>query len=348
MLVDSNGENIMRGKKLLKLSFCCLVGTFIFAKSSVDASTATYTSGKAVAGISIVLEDYVSRSSKLIGVEYNSTYKNLGIANVKSTLNVRKGPGENYKRVGNLPKDAGCEIIEMGEEGWAKIKSGKVEGYVKASYLITGKEALQRASEVASHVATITASALRLREEPSLLASTLATLPRGEELSVVEIMPGWVHVKIDSDDAYVSSDYVELSYELKKGVTIEELQTGETGLRADMVAFARRYLGGRYVWGGTTLGKGVDCSGYVQAIYKKFGYSIPRVSRSQASSGRTIKASNARPGDLFFYGKGNYINHVGMYIGNGKIIHASNPRSGIKISNAYYRKPVKVVRYIND
>ena len=129
---------------------------------------------------------------------------------------------------------------------------------------------------------------------------------------------------------------------------MEELQTGETGTRAQMVTFAKKHNGGRYVWGGTTLGQGVDCSGFTQAIYRNFGYSIPRVSRSQAASGTSISASNARPGDLFFYGKGSYIDHVGMYIGNGQIIHASNARSGIKISSASYKSPIKVVRYIND
>lgn len=339
----------MKSRKYLRLSLICLVATFIFSKNLVKVSAAPYTSDQAVAGISMVLENYLARVSETIDVEYSSEYKNLGIADVSSSLNVRKGPGESKKKIGNLPKDAGCEIIEMGDDGWAKIKSGKVEGYVKASYLITGEEAERKASEVASLVATVKdARSLRIREEPNLLSCTLALIPEGEELSVVEVMPGWVKIKVDSDDGYVSSDYVDLSYELKKGVTIEELQTGETGVRAQIVSFARRYLGGRYVWGGTSLGRGVDCSGYTQAIYRNFGYSIPRTSRSQAASGRRISASQARPGDLFFYGKGGYINHVGMYIGNGQIIHASNERTGIKISNAYYRSPIKVVRYIND
>lgn len=339
----------MKLKKYLRLSLICLVATFIFSKNLVKVSAEVHTSDQAVAGISMVLENYLTRVSENIDVEYSSEYKNLGIADVSSSLNVRKGPGESEKKIGNLPKDAGCEIIEIDDNGWAKIKSGKVEGYVSSSYLITGEEAERKASEVASLVATVKgATSLRIREEPNLLSSTLALIPEGEELSVVEVMPGWVKIKVDSDDGYVSSDYVDLSYELKKGVTIEELQTGETGVRAQMVSFARRYLGGRYVWGGTSLGRGVDCSGYTQAIYRNFGYSIPRTSRSQAASGRKISASQARPGDLFFYGKGGRINHVGMYIGNGQIIHASNERTGIKISNAYYRSPIRVVRYIND
>ena len=339
----------MKSKKYLKILLICLLATFIFSNHLVKVSAAPHTSDQAVAGISMVLENYLTRISETVDVEYSSEYDNLGIADVTDSLNVRKGPSESGKKIGNLPKDAGCEIIEMVDDGWAKIKSGKVEGYVKASYLIIGEEAETKASEVASLVATVKdATSLRIREEPNLLSSTLALIPEGEELSVVEVMPGWVKIKVDSDDGYVSSDYVELSYELKKGVTIAELQTGETGVRAEIVSFARRYLGGRYVWGGTSLGRGVDCSGYTQAIYRNFGYSIPRTSRSQAASGRNISSSQARPGDLFFYGKGGYINHVGMYIGNGQIIHASNERSGIKISNAYYRSPIRVVRYIND
>ena len=339
----------MRLKKYLKLSLICLVTTFVLSKSVLKVNASHYASGQAVAGISMVLETYLTRASETVDFEYSSNYNNLGIADVTSSLNVRKGPGESEKKIGNLPKDAGCEVIEMVDDGWAKIKSGKLEGYVKASYLITGEEAERKASEVASLVATVKgAKTLRIREEPSLVSSTLALIPEGEELSVVEVMPGWVKIQVDSDDGYVSSDYVDVSYELKKGVTIEEIQTGETGRRSNMVSFARRYLGGRYVWGGTSLGRGVDCSGFTQAIYRNFGYSIPRTSGSQAASGRKISASKARPGDLFFYGKGGRINHVGMYIGNGQIIHASNKRSGIKISNAHYRTPIRVVRYIND
>ncbi len=339
----------MQTKNIKKISAFCLAGTLAISLNVGQAQASPYVSDQGIAGISKVINEYYERVTTELEVDFSEEYTNLAIANVQDRLNIRKEPGANKEKVGTLQKDGACEILETVEDGWVKIKSGRVTGYVDSAYLITGEEAEAKAKEVSSLVATVTGTAtLRVRESDSLLSDTLALVGEGEELEVIKVLPAWIEVKIDSDEGYVSKEYVDISYQLNKAISVEELRTGETGLRADMVAFARKYLGGRYVWGGTRLGSGVDCSGFTQAIYRNFGYSIPRNSRSQGSAGRSISSSNARPGDLFFYGKGNYINHVGMYIGNGQIIHASNARSGIKISNAYYRTPIKVVRYIND
>ena len=115
-----------------------------------------------------------------------------------------------------------------------------------------------------------------------------------------------------------------------------------------MVAYAMQFLGSPYVYGGTSLTHGTDCSGFTQGIYAHFGYSIPRTSSAQAGATRTISASQAKPGDLFFYGNGSSVSHVAMYIGGGQVIHASSARTGIKISNSNYRTPIKVGRVIND
>src|SRR5699024_1222660 len=105
--------------------------------------------------------------------------------------------------------------------------------------------------------------------------------------------------------------------------------------------------GNPYVWGGTSLTNGTDCSGFTQSVYRNFGISIPRVSRDQANGGRTVSLSNVLPGDLIFYTSGGSINHVALYIGGGQVVHASNPRTGIKISNYTYRQPYKAVSYLN-
>ena len=96
------------------------------------------------------------------------------------------------------------------------------------------------------------------------------------------------------------------------------------------------------------LEKGVDCSGFTMRILGKYGISLPHSSRAQPSYGTKISASEAKPGDLFFYGSGRSISHVAIYIGNGQIVHASNKRDGIKVSNAYYRNPICVARYLPD
>ena len=107
-------------------------------------------------------------------------------------------------------------------------------------------------------------------------------------------------------------------------------------------------VGYPYVWGGTSLTRGADCSGFVMSVFANYGISLPHSSGAQSNCGTKISASEAQPGDLFFYGNGSRINHVAIYIGNGQVVHASSPKSGIKISGAYYRTPVKVVRVINN
>ena len=117
--------------------------------------------------------------------------------------------------------------------------------------------------------------------------------------------------------------------------------------RSAIIAYAEQFLGNPYVYGGTSLTNGTDCSGFTMQIYEHFGIDIGRSSRDQAANGRTISQSEMKPGDLLFYASGDYINHVTMYIGNGKVIHASSSRTGIIESPADYRTPCKVVSFLN-
>ncbi len=277
-------------------------------------------------------------------------YTNLGIAHVDNYLNVRETPGEDGKLIGKMNKNAGCEIL--GVEGeWTKIKSGKVEGYVKSEYLYTGEEAKQVAAEAITLMATVTnTQSLRVRTGPSMDSSTVDLIPLGEKLEVLEDMGEWVKVTFDSDEGYISAEYVEISEELETAVTITELQYGEgvSDARVSIVEYAKQFLGNPYVWGGTSLTNGADCSGFTMSIYAKYGISLPHSSKAQANCGTRIDPANARPGDLFFYGNGSGINHVAMYIGNGQVIHASTERTGIRISNAYYRTPICVVSLLGN
>lgn len=276
-------------------------------------------------------------------------YVNIGIANVEDNLNIRSEADQSSKLVGKLRKDSACEILEIVGE-WAHITSGEVEGYVKAEYLYTGQEAIDRAFELGQTVARVNTDALYVRMEPSTETDFWTKVPRGEELLVIEEMGDWVKVDIDGEEGYVAAEYVEVTSELKTALTITEALYGEgvTDVRISICEFAKQYVGNRYVWGGTSLTKGADCSGFTLAVYRNFGISLPHSSRAQANCGTKISVSEAKPGDLIFYGSGKGINHVAMYIGNGQVVHASNSRTGIIISNAYYRSPVKAVRIIND
>ena len=276
-------------------------------------------------------------------------YVNLGIAKVDNWLNVREKPAEDAELVGKMPKNAGCEIIEQ-EGEWSHIKSGKVDGWSKTEFLFTGDEARKKAEEVITLMATVTTTTLYVREEPTTESSVITMVPMEEELEVTEDLEGWCKITIDDDEGYISKDYVNLAKKLERAVTMKELRYGQgvSDVRVNMVNYAKQFLGNRYVWGGTSLTKGTDCSGFTMGIYRNFGISLPRVSRAQATVGTKVSVADLRPGDLVFYGKGSYINHVAMYIGAGQIIHASNPRSGIKISNVRYRSPITCRRIIKD
>ena len=276
-------------------------------------------------------------------------YTNLGIAQVDSSLNVREQPDTNSDIVGKMQNDAGCEILEDDGE-WLKIESGQVTGYVKAEYIITGEAAVAKAQEVMKTIATVTTQTLNVRAEMNTDCTKLALMPEGEELEVLNQYDGWVEVDLDGDVGYASTDYVEISQQLPKAQTMTELKYGQgvSDTRVSLVAYATQFVGNPYVWGGTSLTRGADCSGFVLSVYANYGVYLPHSSRAQAGCGTRISASEAQPGDLFFYGSGKGINHVAIYIGNGQIVHASSPSTGIKISNAYYRSPVCVVRVLGN
>jgi uncharacterized protein YgiM (DUF1202 family) len=358
-------------RKLIKLSLVCVAGTFLFTANpktafafedgiagyvyDKDSGNTSYSGAPAAVPLSV-------SDIPVPG------FKDVAIVNVETNLLIRSGAGENYKIIGKLPKDAGCNVLEGNKDGWTKISaetsSGEtLTGYVKSEYLITGSAATQKAKEVGSYVATANTNGLNVRKSPSTDSEVIDQIAKGEELLVIDSKVVtddpqyslWVKVSLDSDEeegsyGYVAKEFVDLSFELTHALSMQEIQygAGVSQKRIVIVNFARDYLGGRYVWGGTSLSRGVDCSGFTQAILRNFGIYIPRTSREQARSGDKISASELKPGDLVFYGSSSYINHVAMYIGNGKVIHASNHRDGIKISNLYYRTPVKCARFIGN
>jgi hypothetical protein len=251
--------------------------------------------------------------------------------------------------VGKLPKNAACEVLDSDGQ-WAHIESGSVEGYVSCDYLLTGIAAKRRAQELASTMAIVNTDSLKVRAEANTDSEVITMVPYGEELEVAEVDGDWVKVYVDDEEAYVSAEYVEISSELATAITMTELLYGQgvSDVRVDLCQYAKEFLGNPYVWGGTSLTNGADCSGFVLSIFKKYGVSLPHSSRAQANCGTTISVSEVQPGDLIFYGKGSTINHVAIYIGNGQVIHASSPKTGIRISNMSYRTPVKAVRILQD
>ena len=277
-------------------------------------------------------------------------YTNLGMSVISSgNLNIRQEASTDSEVVGILTNHNACELLEDAGE-WYKVTSGKVTGYVNKQYLVTGDEAEAIAEQEIKTVATVNTETLNVRAEKSTEAEVLSQVGNSEAFTVNSVADGWVEISVDDSVGYISQDYVTLAQALPTAKTIEQVKYGDgvSDVRASVVSYALQFVGNRYVWGGTSLEKGIDCSGFTMRILGKYGISLPHSSKAQPSYGTKISASEAKPGDLFFYGSGRSISHVAIYIGNGQIVHASNKRDGIKVSNAYYRNPICVTRYLPD
>lgn len=277
-------------------------------------------------------------------------YTNLGMSVISSgNLNIRQEASTDSDVIGILTNHNACELLEDAGE-WYKVTSGKVTGYVNKQYLVTGDEAEAIAEQEIKTVATVNTETLNVRAEKSTEAAVLSQVGNSEAFTVNSVADGWVEISVDDSVGYISQDYVTLAQALPTAKTIEQVKYGDgvSNVRASVVSYALQFVGNRYVWGGTSLEKGIDCSGFTMRILGKYGISLPHSSRAQPSYGTKISASEAKPGDLFFYGSGRSISHVAIYIGNGQIVHASNKRDGIKVSNAYYRNPICVARYLPD
>ncbi len=274
-------------------------------------------------------------------------YENIGIAKVDRYLNIRNKADTKGKIIGKLPNNGGCYIYSVDDNGWAKIKSGSITGYVSTEFLIMGDEVPALAKKVGRLVATVKDGPSRVRVDTNTDCKTLTSVPKDTDLEVKDNSDTtWVQVAVDNEIGYIRRDLVTVSYQLRKAISYSE-STGSS-VRAQMVSYAKQFLGNRYVFGGTSLTRGIDCSAFTMKIYQKFGYNISRTSRTQAAKGRKISVYDVKPGDLVFYENNGYIYHVAMYIGGGQVIHASSPSTGIIISNLSYRSICKAVRFIND
>ena len=161
-----------------------------------------------------------------------------------------------------------------------------MEGYVSKEFLLTGPEARIRAMELVHTVAIANTDGLNVRQEPNTTSEIVTQVGQGEEMEYVETgSDGWVKISIDGEDAYVSQDYVTVEEKLDTAITMTELLYGQgvSDVRVDLVEYAKQFIGNPYVWGGTSLTKGADCSGFVLSVFKKYGITLSHSSRAQAN-----------------------------------------------------------------
>ncbi len=307
-------------------------------------------------------------------------FENKLMANVTDYMNIRAEADENSEAVGKLPQGAVAEVLEQGES-WTKIQSGSVTGYVKNEFVVFGDDAGDYAEANCDKIATVTTTTLKVREEPNAESTCLTMIPEGESYEVLECAEGWTKILISEEfTGYVSNEFIDITFDLGTAISKEEeeaelarqqaaaqqaavqsapvqqaapvpqapVDTGVvSGSRQDLVNYALQFVGNPYVYGGSSLTNGTDCSGFTMRIYEHFGYSLNRSSRDQIYNGTNIGIYEVQPGDLLFYNNGgSTIGHVAIYIGNGQIVHASTERTGIIVSNAYYQTPCGATRIL--
>lgn len=344
----------------------------------------------------------------------------------KKDLSIYEKMDEDSIVVGNINKKGILYIISEEEDGWVYAESGKVRGFVKKEFLITGSSAeryiknkgedrLETAEEL---IGTMDNEALTYKkltvydtverkkyaialqnlkifdgipeeneeekeengyiqlEDETESPSVVGTLEEGGVCYVLaDSGEEWIYVESGDVRGFVNSDLLLRGHKAKIYIDEhgeEELEEAQelippeenkacyytltsvkeasvSGLiRSAMISFAEQFIGNPYVWGGTSLTNGADCSGFVQSIYSEFGYSLPRVAEDQAYVGMKIPVEDAAPGDLIFYRKNGEIYHVVMSLGNGKTIEAQSSATGIVYGSVNYNNAVWATRIISD
>ena len=299
---------------------------------------------------------------------------------------IRKEASQDSEILGKLYSNSVGEILaEADENGWIKIKSGDVTGYVKKDYVAEGSKAQEIADNVSKKQATVTTTTLRVRAAADPESDVISLIGKGEQLDIIKEENGWYKVNTADGEGYISADFADVEQIYPEAVSIEterkEQEEKEAKEKAEkeakqkstsqkssasgstkssgstasskssgstsgssqgqaVVNYAMQFIGNPYVWGGSSLTNGTDCSGFTMSVYSHFGVSLPHYDGAQRSCGTAVLSlAEAQPGDLICY-----YGHVGIYIGNGQIVHASNPRTGITTGSATYRQIAAIRR----
>lgn len=282
------------------------------AKNAEGVSTVNINKGY-LANATAEIERYVE-------TELKNVYEDMAFTQVEegSYLFVRTEPSQDSEWVGKLYEaDAAKVIGPVGE--WTQIESGNVTGYVKTEYILTGESAEEKAKAIVAE------------KKPEVDVETLDEA-KAEELAA----ECFSYAESKEEEAARLAEEAAKAEEEAKAAEAETVGNGQA-----VVDYAMQFVGNPYVWGGTSLTNGADCSGFVQSVYANFGVSMPRTSSAMRSAGTEVSYSEAVPGDVICYE-----GHVGIYIGNGQIVNAIDEAYGIGVSSATYTNIITVRRLL--
>jgi cell wall-associated NlpC family hydrolase/3D (Asp-Asp-Asp) domain-containing protein len=265
-----------------------------------------------------------------------------------------------------------------GIEGIAKTAKASVDAKDNQAYTYLRVTAGQTvaAKDTALINDQIGSAALEIKEEKNTTARTIGTMAQGQLCYILADKDSdWVYIESGDVRGFVEQKYLDFSDETKKQIeangedkyqtaketvkpeenqalyyTLTSVKEGSPSgeIRESMLEFASQFIGNPYVWGGTSLTDGADCSGFVQQIYKQYGYSLPRVAEDQSQYGTKIPVEDAQPGDLIFYAKEGYVYHVVMYAGDGRTIEAASTKLGIIEGKVNTKNAVWATRILKD
>lgn len=307
------------------------INAFAEETAAADQAAATTQQANITAAATTATKAATTKTTKTV-----KTY--TGTASRK--LPVRKSKSDYAKRIKTYKKGAKVTLLSVGSK-WVKVKVGSKVGYARGEWI---NYLYGTAYKPYQNVVTgkVSCKKLAIRSAKSTSAKVLIVAKKGAKLKVLTPGNKWVKVQYSNVTGYVKGQNVTVGSGsgAVKASSSYALYVGNGGTGAAVARLGLRYVGGRYVWGGSTLGKGVDCSGFIMALYRRFGKSLPHSSSAMRHCGRSVGGiKHARPGDIVCYG-----GHVALYIGGGKVVHASNPKNGIKVSKANYRSIITVRR----
>ena len=301
------------------------------------------------------VKGYIKSEYFITGAEAEKIAKNVGTIYVTvsaDSLRLREQPSTDSAILTTLSRDA--EYLEVKEEGdFIEIQVDEsLSGYVHKDY-VTQRVEFKQAVSIEEERQKAEEDA-RIKKEAEDALAKVEALQSDQSSRNTQSGTGR-----STGSQYIGSTAGPGGSEISTGSstgtygTYQNTQTGpgsavyNSAVRTAIVAYAKQFLGVPYVYGGTSLTNGADCSGFTMRIFEHFGVSTGRTSRDQAANGREISLDQIQPGDLLFYASGKTIDHVALYIGDGKIIHASTSKTGIAVSTAYYRTPAKAVTFLD-